>query len=257
MSTQYLYRVNILSKKNSHPLDAIANYCGEDQFDLYTNQTYKSNNSEKIVWNNILIPNKDENYNMFQELPEFLKIKSKKAELISNARNILWRQVDRREIRPDSQFARVFELSIPFFLNQNEAISLLKSFGDILVAEGMICDASLHSHTKKPIMLNLFQMISSTENHNESEVHQDYTGFLMTTLRNYENGIFENKNRDWNTKEKMKEWRYIWTELLLNSVINAQEANEEQKNIWIKRLNIYPEFEEIKKNSAKKQILSL
>ena len=132
MSTQYLYRVNILSKKNNHPLDAIANYCGEDQFDLYTNQTYKSNNSEKIVWNNILIPNKDENFDMFQQLPEFLKIKSKKSELISNARNILWRQVDRREIRPDSQFARLFELSIPFFLNQTEAISLLHSFGKVL-----------------------------------------------------------------------------------------------------------------------------
>lgn len=256
MSTQYLYRVNILSKKNNHPLDAIANYCGENQFDLYTNQTYKSNNSEKIVWNNILIPNKDENFDMFQQLPEFLKIKSKKSELISNARNILWRQVDRREIRPDSQFARLFELSIPFFLNQTEAISLLHSFGKVLVNEGMICDASLHSHTKKPTMLNLFQMISATENI-DTEVHQDYTGFLMTTLRSYENGIFENKNRDWNTKEKMKEWRYVWTELLLNSVINAEDASDEQKNIWIKRLNIYPEFEEIKKKNAKKHTLTV
>ena len=70
MSTQYLYRVNILSKKNSHPLDAIANYCGEDQFDLYTNQTYKSTNAEKIVWNNIMIPNREED--LFFHLPEFL-----------------------------------------------------------------------------------------------------------------------------------------------------------------------------------------
>lgn len=248
MSTQYLYRVNILSKKNSHPLDAIANYCGEDQFDLYTNQTYKSTNAEKIVWNNIMIPNREDD--LFFHLPEFLKIKSKKAELISNARNILWRQVDCREIRPDSQFARVFELSVPFFLNQEEAIDLVQSFSKTLVSEGMICDTSLHSHTKKPVVLNLFdklRLINQTETIIEhTETHQDYTGFLMCTLRSYENGIFENKNREWNTKEKMKEWRYIWTELLLNSINNATEATQEQKEVWLKRLTIYPEFYDIK-----------
>lgn len=249
MSTQYLYRVNILSKKNSHPLDAIANYCGEDQFDLYSNQTYKSTNSEKIVWNNIVIPNKEES-NLHFHLPEFLKIKSKKSELISNARNILWRQVDCREIRPDSQFARVFELSVPFFLNQEEAINLVHSFAKVLVSEGMICDTSLHSHTKKPMVLNLFdklKLINNQDPVNEHpETHQDYTAFLMCTLRKYENGIFENKNRDWNTKEKMKEWRYIWTESLLNAINSASEATDEQKVVWLKRLTIYPEFYEIK-----------
>jgi hypothetical protein len=257
MSTQYLYRVNILSKKNSHPLDAIATYCGEDQFDFYTNQTYKSPNSEKVVWNNIITPTKEED--SYFHLPEFLKIKSKKSELISNARNILWRQVDCREIRPDSQFARVFELSIPFFLNQEESINLVHTFSKILVSEGMICDSSLHSHTKKPMALNLFDKLrlinqSSTEMNTESvELHQDYTAFIMCTLRSYENGIFENKNRLWNTKEKMKEWRYIWTESLLNAINLASEATTEQKEIWLKRLTIYPEYYEIinKKNNFK------
>lgn len=247
MSTQYLYRVNILSKKNSHPLDSIATYCGEDQFDCYTNQTYKSTNSEKVVWNNIIIPTKEDEF--YFHLPEFLKIKSKKSELISNARNILWRQVDCREIRPDSQFARVFELSIPFFLNQEESINLVHSFSKILVSEGMICDSSLHSHTKKPMALNLFdklRLINQSEPTPEiSELHQDYTAFIMCTLRSYENGIFENKNRIWNTKEKMKEWRYLWTESLLNAINTASEATQEQKDIWLKRLTIYPEYYDI------------
>lgn len=261
MSTQYLYRVNILSKKNSHPLDAIANYCGEDQFDLYGNKTYKSTNSEKIVWNNIITPIKEDGV-LYFHLPEFLKIKSKKSELISNARNILWRQVDCREIRPDSQFARVFELSVPLFLNQEEAINLVHSFAKILVSDGMICDTALHSHTKKPIILNLFDKLKlinqqDSHEHEQPETHQDYTAFLMCTLRSYENGIFENKNRDWNTKEKMKEWRYIWTELLLNSINNSTESTNEQREIWLKRLTIYPEFYEIKSKQYEKHSKSL
>lgn len=256
MSTQYLYRVNILSKKSSHPLESIAGYCGEDQFDLYSNKTYKSTNSEKIVWNNIVTPTKEDS-NLHFHLPEFLKIKSKKSELISNARNILWRQVDCREIRPDSQFARVFELSVPFFLNQEEAINLVHSFAKVLVSEGMICDTSLHSHTKKPMILNLFDKLKLINNQEpeleHSESHQDYTAFLMCTLRKYENGIFENKNRDWNTKEKMKEWRYIWTESLLNAINSATEATIEQKTIWLKRLTIYPEFYEIQNKQYKKE----
>lgn len=247
MTTQYLYRVNILSKKTSHPLDCIANYCGEDQFDVATNQVYKSTQSEKVVWNNIILPSKEQE--LYQHLPEFLKTKSKKSELISNSRNILWRQVDFREIRPDSQFARVFELSIPFFMNQEESINLVQSFSKVLVDEGMICDASLHSHTKKPTALNLFdklRLIHQAEPNVETvEPHQDYTAFIMCTLRSYENGIFENKNRIWNTKEKMKEWRYLWTELLLNAINSSKEASAEQKEVWLKRLTIYPEYYEI------------
>lgn len=247
MTTQYLYRVNILSKKNSHPLDSIANYCGEDQFDISTNNIYKSTQSEKVVWNNIILPSKDDS--LYQHLPEFLKTKSKKSELISNSRNILWRQVDFREIRPDSQFARVFELSVPFFMNQEESIDLVQSFSQVLVTEGMICDASLHSHTKKSMALNLFdklRLINQPEMNNDvTEQHQDYTAFIMCTLRSYENGIFENKNRIWNTKEKMKEWRYIWTELLLNAIKKSSEATTEQKQVWLKRLTIYPEYYEI------------
>lgn len=255
MSKQYLYRVNILSKKNSHPLEAIASYCGEEQFDCQTNQTYKSANSEKVVWNNIITPGKDDE--SYFHLPEFLKTKSKKSELISNSRNILWRQVDCREIKPDSQFARVFELSVPFFLNQEESINLVCSFSKLLVSEGMICDSSLHSHTKKPMALNLFdklRLINQQETKVESNVHQDYTAFIMCTLRSYENGIFETKNRLWNSKDKMREWRYIWTELLLESIQSSTESTEEQKEIWLKKLTIYPEYYDIINKQNKRSI---
>lgn len=254
MATQYLYRVNILSKKNNNPLDSIAYYCGEDQYDVYENKTYKSNNAERVIWSNILIPNQSND--LYSHLPEFLKSKSKKPEFISNARNILWRQVDRREIRSDSQFARVFELSIPFFLNNEESTGLIKNFANELVLDGIICDVSLHSHTKKSTDFNLLDKLKkiqqSDKNNISVDINQDCTAFIMCTLRSYENGMFENKNREWNTKEKMKEWRYKWTEFLLDSIEKSVETTEEQKSNWLKRMTIYPEFYEIKMKKFEK-----
>ena len=112
----------------------------------------------------------------------------------------------------------------------------------------MICDTALHSHTKKPVILNLFdklKMINQPEQQQDNEIHQDYTAFLMCTLRDFENGIFENKNRIWNSKEKMKEWRYAWTDSLSHAIQNATEATVEQKESWMKKLTIYPEYFEI------------
>lgn len=251
MSTQYLYRVNILSKRNEYPLNAIANICGEDQFDLISKKVFKSDNSDKVIWNQLIIPEKEsENYN---DLPQFLKIKNKKPEILSNARNILWSDVDYRENRIDSQFARVFEVSIPYFLTQLESVDLISKFANTLIEDGMICDVAIHSHYKKNITLDFLSQLKIvddvTPKEKEEIIHQDYSGFVMCTLRDYSNGIFQNKNRNWNSLEKMKAWRYEWTKLLFNSINNSEEASENQKKQWLKKLSIYPEYKQISKKN--------
>jgi hypothetical protein len=247
MSKQYLYRVSILSKKTSHPLDAIAHYCGEDQFDVINSKRYASNTHEQVVWSNIVVPDKINQKELFYNLPDYLKFRSQKPDLISNARNILWKNVDSREIRPDSQFARLFELAIPHFLTQAEAITLVSNFGKALTTEGMIADCSLHSHNKKSSTLSIFEafkIINTQKEEKEVVEHsQDYTAFLICTLRDYYNGQFINKNRDWNNKEKMKEWRHIWTTFLGMAIEHAVEATSEEKNSWGKKISMYPEYQ--------------
>ena len=255
MFKQYLYRISILSKKKSHPLDAIAHYCGEDQYDVLNSKQYNSNTENQVVWSNIVVPDKNNQAHLFYNLPDYLKFRSQKPDLISNARNILWKNIDNRESRPDSQFARLFELSVPHFLNQEEAIHLVSSFAKILTIEGMIADCSLHSHNKKAPVLSIlekFKFLNSNTHINktneEIDSNEDYTAFLVCTLRDYENGQFVNKNRDWNSKEKMKEWRNIWTEFLGMAINEAKEATEEQKNTWDKKILMYsaPEKEVLK-----------
>jgi len=59
---------------------------------------------------------------MHAELPDYLKLRKNKRDLIPNVRSVLWQNVYTREIRDDAQFARVFELLIPSFFSIEEAI---------------------------------------------------------------------------------------------------------------------------------------
>jgi hypothetical protein len=251
MSKQYLFRVEILSKKDKHPLESTAYYSGEKQFDILNSKGYDSTTQDKVIWSKILIPEKISQNELFSQLPDYLKFRSQKTDIISNARNILWQGVNNRETRPDSQFSRLFELAIPHFLTLEESINLLNDFGKVLVNEGMIVDSSLHSHNKNTTTLSIIdkmKFINSTkDSHNDfSEKPQDYTGFLMCTLRHYENGRFTNKNRDWNNPFKLKEWRTIWVNMLSDAINSSAKSTTEERNNWQKKLSIYPDYNQKK-----------
>lgn len=246
MSKEYLYRVSILSKKTSHPLDSIAHYCGQEQYDVLNNKRYSSNNVEQVLWHNIIVPDKHNLPELFYNLPDYLKFRSQKPDLIANARNILWKNVDSRESRANSQFARLFQISVPYFLNNEEAVDLVSSFAKVLNTEGMIVDCSIHSHNKKNSPLSIIEQFKFLHKKPEDieivENNQDYTAFLMCTLRDYQHGQFGNKNRDWNLKEKLKEWRAIWFHFLEMSISQSIDATPEDKKAWQKKLTVYPEY---------------
>jgi hypothetical protein len=253
MTKQYLFRMEVFSKKDKNPLESIAYYSGEKQFDLKNAKSYETTTDEKVIWNKIVIPDRTTQTEKFNNLPDYLRFRTQKTDIISNARNILWKDVNNREIRPDSQFARLFEFAIPYFLTNEESTKLITSFANVLVHEGMIVDSSLHSHNLKKPLLSIFERMKMIQNpkpdYLESlEKPQDYTAFLMCTLRDYEEGRFVNKNREWNDKLKLKEWRKIWLEMLCETMNNASNATEEDKNSWETKLNIYPEY----KKSMKK-----
>lgn len=250
MAKQYLYRVDILNRKNSHPLESICYFSGENQFDMLESKNYQSNTTDDVIWNNIYVPLKDKNPDLFVHLPEYLKFRSQKKDMISNARNILWKNVFERETRKDAQFARLFELSIPGFFSQKEAVELLSDFANILVSNGIIADASIHSK-QRGLVVSLFDKMKMANNGIKVEEEQkntnfDYRAFLMCTLRGYENGRFVNKNREWNTREQLEGWRWNWVELLANK-INTLEIEKSLRDSWEEKLSIYSEYSSIKK----------
>lgn len=256
MSKQYLFRVQILSKKDKHPLESIAYYSGEKQFDVVNAKNFDTTTEDKVIWSKILTPEKKSQFEQFMQLPDYLKFRSPKPDLISNARNILWQSVNNRENRPDSQFARLFEVSIPYFLNKEESVTLLTQFAHELILSGMIVDASIHNYNKQTPILSIMdklRLINLTKDEKQEKIsdltdnNQDQTGFLMCTLRDYAEGRFMNKNRSWNDLNKLKEWRATWVEMLEQSII-ASNATTEEKESWLNKLNIYPEFKNRARN---------
>lgn len=243
MARKYLFRVDILSKKDKHPLESIAYYCGEKQVDIINSKTYETTTEDKVVWSKILAPEKKSEPELFANLPDYLKFRSQKADLISNARNILWKSVNNREIRPDSQFARLFELSIPHFLNEEDSVKLLSSFAKKLVAEGMIVDCALHNYNKQAPILSILEKIKLINTPKQEKTHQDYTGFLMCTLRDYNGGVFVNKNRVWNKGEKLFSWRASWFVLLEEAILNSNASDQEKTN-WLEKFKIYTPYKE-------------
>lgn len=253
MSKQYLMRVKIFSKKNSHPLETICFYSGQDQFDVLNAKTYSSNTKENVVWSNIEMPTKQDNVEMFNELPEYLKFRSPnpKKDMISNARNILWQNISNRETREDSQLSRMFEVSIPSFLSTDEASGLLKKFAATLVNDGMIADCALHSR-QNSLTISLLDRIKFLQNGTDEKmenpiVTSDYQGYIICPLRAYKNGQFVNKNREWNVPAKLGEWRRNWLTFLADVLYSSNASPEELAN-WEEKLSIYGEFEEIKQS---------
>lgn len=208
----------------------------------------------------IITPNNQSS--LYSHLPEYIKFRNLKKDLMSNARNILWRNVFSREKRDDAQFARLFEVSMPSFFTENEAVKAVTKFAEILAQEGMITDCSVHSRQKSLNNLSLLDKVLGKDKAQKEEVKAesslDYIGYMMCTLRDYENGCFVNKNREWNDKKKMELWRAKWVEVLAYT-IESTNVSPEQKKVWEEKMTIYSEYEKIKEamqNSQSKSIPS-
>lgn len=255
MSKQYSFRIKIFSKKNSHPLETICFYSGQDQFDVLNAKTYASNTKENVVWSSIEVPSLQSNPEMFRHLPEYLKFRSAnpKKDMIANARNILWQGVGNRETREDAQLSRMFELTIPSFLTTVEASQALRKFSRILVSEGMIADCALHSR-QNSLTISLLDRITSIQNGTEDKVEvanttttNDYQGYIICPLRAYNNGQFVNKQRNWNQTIKLEQWRKQWITIITESILNAQLPEEDIAS-WEEKLSIYGEYSSIKES---------
>lgn len=105
-------------------------------------------------------------------------------------RGQLWNQVEKIEKRKDSQLARELNIAIPKELTREQQIELVRNFAkEQFVAKGMIADVTMH--------------------HLNSE--NPHTHIMLTTREIGSEG-FGKKNRDWNDRELLKDWRKEWAE---------------------------------------------
>ena len=107
-------------------------------------------------------------------------------------RAALWNAVERSETRKNSQVAREIRVALPAELDRAQRIALVRDFCQrSFVNRGMVADIALHAPGR------------------EGDERNHHAHILLTTREIGPEG-FSAKNRDWNAKELLEDWREAW-----------------------------------------------
>ena len=106
------------------------------------------------------------------------------------SRSILWNAVEKSETRKNSQTARHIDAALPVEISRDEQIDLVRHFcQQCFVSKGMCSDFAIHD-----------------KGDGNPHVH-----ILLTTRKVNENR-FTKKERSWNDKALLVEWRKLWAD---------------------------------------------
>ena len=107
-------------------------------------------------------------------------------------RTALWNAVEAAEMRKNSQVAREIRVAVPAELDREQRIALVRNFCQrSFVDRGMVADIALHAPGR------------------EGDERNHHAHILLTTRDIGPEG-FSTKNRDWNAKELLEDWREAW-----------------------------------------------
>jgi len=109
-------------------------------------------------------------------------------------RSSLWNAVEDAERRKDAQVAREVRVALPAELSTEQNADLVRAFvQEQFVARGMIADVALHAPGRE----------GDQRNHH---------AHIMLTTREIGPEGFGAKERDWNAKDLLVDWRQSWAE---------------------------------------------
>lgn len=109
-------------------------------------------------------------------------------------RETLWNAVEAGEVRKDAQLARDVEFAIPREMNEQDGIALARDFvAREFVARGMIADLNVHWD-------------KAADGSPKPHAH------VMLSMREVGPDGFGQKERNWNSKELLQEWRTNWAD---------------------------------------------
>ena len=145
-------------------------------------------------------------------------------------REQLWNEVEKKDRKSNSRYAKEFNVALPVELSESEQKELLTKYvQENFVDEGMVADVAIHrDHPDNPhahVMLTnrpfnpdgTWGLKSKRENILDENGNKTYTG----------NSRFPRSRKvwlvDWDKKEKINQWRHNWA-VSVNQVL-------EQKNI--------------------------
>jgi hypothetical protein len=169
----YHLTVAVLNRsKGRTPLRVAAYYAGIVITDPTTGEVYDYKKRRKAIYSTILAP---------PGAPKWVFDRTE-----------LWQRAEAKETRKDSQLARTLQLSLPGELTIEQQIRLVEEFvNDQCVAFGMVADIALRKPLKK-------------------QDSRNFHAHVLLTTRNIRANNFCLKNRDWNDRKQVYEWRRQW-----------------------------------------------
>lgn len=150
-------------------------------------------------------------------MPESFILTPKNAPEWASDRERLWNEVERKDRRANSRYAKEFNVALPVELSEDEQKELLTKYvQENFVDEGMVADVAIHrDHPDNPhahVMLTnrpfnpdgTWGLKSKRENILDENGNKTYTG----------NSRFPRSRKvwlvDWDKKEKINQWRHNW-----------------------------------------------
>ena len=119
-------------------------------------------------------------------------------------RDVLWNAVEGVEKRKDAQLAREVEVALPCELDREQQQTLVKTFAqDQFVNQGMVADIAFHH-------------IGGSNPH----------AHILLTMREVDEDGFGKKNRAWNERALVGQWRERWGDAVNRSL---ERAGHEQR----------------------------
>lgn len=135
--------------------------------------------------------------------PETHILAPEKSPVWIQNREILWNEVEHSEKRKNSQLAREINVALPIELSQQQQTELIKGYiQDQFVDKGMVADIAIHC----------------------DDTNNPHAHVMLTTREVSEEG-FTTKNRDWNKKDLLEQWREQWS-AYANKALEQAQINE-------------------------------
>ncbi|WP_242805897.1 MobQ family relaxase [Lactiplantibacillus pentosus] len=160
-------------------------------------------------------------------MPESFILTPKNAPEWASDRERLWNEVERKDRRANSRYAKEFNVALPVELSEDEQKELLTKYvQENFVDDGMVADVAIHrDHPDNPhahVMLTNrpFNPDGTWGIKSRKEYILDEKGNKTYTKSGYA------RNRkiwltDWDKKEKITEWRHNWA-TAVNQVLEAK-----------------------------------
>lgn len=168
----YHLTAKVISREKGRSVVAAAAYrAGDSLYDERLGQTFDYTRKQGVRHTEILAP---------EGVPAWIY-----------SRERLWNAVEASEKRKDSQLAREIEIGLPWELDAEAQIALLRDFAQReFVSKGMVADFALH----------------------RDNLENPHAHILLTLRRVGENG-FGLKERSWNSRSNLSMWRMGWEEV--------------------------------------------